>query len=132
MADRLEHPLHLMLAALVEDELDPRAVPRRRARAGAVRPSSSSTPSRERAHRLVGRLALDLGHIDLVDLVAGMGELVGELAVVREQEHAGRVGVEPADGDDPRGMLRRARRRSAVRRGSRAVVTTPAGLWRST
>jgi hypothetical protein len=34
-----------------------------------------------------------------------MGEPVRERAVVREQECARRVGVEPADGNHPRGML---------------------------
>ena len=79
--------------------------PRRRARAGAVRPSSSSTPARELRQRLVGRIALDLGDVDLVDLVARVREPVGELAVVGEQEHTGRVGVEPADRDDARRMV---------------------------
>ena len=78
--------------------------PSRRALAGAVRPSSSSTPALERGERGGGRVALDLGDVDLVDLVAGVGEAVGELAVVRQQERAGRVGVEPADRDDAAGM----------------------------
>ena len=48
MADRLAHPLHLVLAALVQDELE--RAPRRAGgtRAGAVGPSSSSTPSASR------------------------------------------------------------------------------------
>ena len=49
MADRLAHPLHLVLATLVQRQLErlvrvPR--PSTRTSAGAVRPSSSSTPSR--------------------------------------------------------------------------------------
>jgi hypothetical protein len=55
-----------------------------------------------------------------------MCEAVGELAVVRQQERAGRVGVEPADGHDPlreidkrddgRPPLRVARGRDRARR----------------
>ena len=56
----------------------------------------------EAAERVAARPALDLGDVDLLDLVARVGEPVRELAVVREQERAGRVGVEAADRDDPR------------------------------
>ena len=62
-------------------------------------------PVLELLERVVGRVALDLGLVDLLDLVARMREPVRELAVVREQERAGRVGVEAADGHDPRGMV---------------------------
>ena len=34
-----------------------------------------------------------------------MRQPVSELAVVRQQQHAGRVGVEPADGDDARRVV---------------------------
>jgi hypothetical protein len=47
-------------------------------------------------------------HLDLVDLlhaVARMGETVRERAVVREQERAGRVRVEPAHRDDALGQV---------------------------
>ena len=86
---------------------------------------------RRAGERLRGRVALDLGDVDLLDLVARVGEPVGELAVVREEQRAGRVGVEPADRDDARGVVDERRRPSAAR-GSRAVVTTPAGLWSRT
>ena len=79
--------------------------PSRRTRAGAVTPSSSSTPSGQLRERLVGRFAFDLGLVDLLDLVAGMREPVREVAVVREQKRAGRVRVEPADRDDSRLVL---------------------------
>ena len=45
MADRFEHPLDLVLLSLVDRELETRG-PRRRTLAGAVLPSSSSTPRR--------------------------------------------------------------------------------------
>ena len=68
-----------------------------------MRPSSSSTPVAQplRAPASLG-VALDLGLVDLLDAVARVREPVRELAVVREQERAGRVGVEPADRDDAR------------------------------
>ena len=45
VADRLEHPLHLAVAALVDRQLDAAAAETAHARR-AGRPSSSSTPSR--------------------------------------------------------------------------------------
>ena len=105
MADRVAHPLHLVLAPLVQRQLDP--APARppaedtRTSAGAVGPSSSSTPARSRASSPPGR-ALDLRLVHLRHAVARMREPVGELAVVREQERARRVGVEAADRDDAR------------------------------
>ena len=76
---------------------------RRRARsAGAVDPSSSSIPSRSLARSSARRRALDVGLVDLRDAVARMRESVREIAVVRQQERAGRVDVEPPDRDDAR------------------------------
>ena len=65
-----------------------------------MRPSSSSTPSASRLQRLVVGLAFDLDLVDLLDAVARMREPVRERAVVRQEQRAGRVGVEPSDGDD--------------------------------
>src|SRR5207249_823147 len=45
---------------------------------------------------------LNLGLVDLLHAVARVREPVRERPVVREQERAGRVGVESADGDDAR------------------------------
>ena len=47
-------------------------------------------------------MALDVGLVDLLDAVARVRQAVCERAVVREQECAGRVGVEAADGNDAR------------------------------
>ena len=82
MADRGQHPLDLVLAALVDRELN----------AGGGK--SSCVGRRRRAvveldamlellERLVARLALDLRLVDLLDLVARVREPVRELAVVR-------------------------------------------------
>ena len=62
-------------------------------------------PRPELLERIVRGLALDLGLVDLLDLVARVREPVRELAVVREQERAGRVGVEAADRNDARGVV---------------------------
>ena len=101
MADRLAHPPHLPVAALVQDELEPgRAEP---ADAGRRRdPVLELDPFGERAQRVVVRLLPGLDLVDLLDAVAGMREPVRERAVVREQERAGRVDVEPPDRDDAR------------------------------
>ena len=101
VADRLAHPLHLVLAALVEDELDPvRAEAARACRRGAAVLELDALT--EAAERLVVRLALDLRLVRLLDAVARVREPVRERAVVREQERAGGVGVEAADRDDAR------------------------------
>ena len=100
MPDRLEHAAHLAVAPLVEHELDARgrqaADPR-----GSRRAVVQLDPFRERRERLVARLAAHLGHVGLLDPVAGVCEPVGERSVVRQQQDACRIAVEPADGDDP-------------------------------
>ena len=73
-----------------------------RARAGAVMPSSSSTPAASADDSRGRQVALDIGDVGLLDAVARMREPVGEIAVVREQEHAARVDVQPADRNDAR------------------------------
>jgi hypothetical protein len=104
MADRGQHPLDLVLSALVDRELDPcgaePADP-----CGRGRTIIELNARAEPCERVVGRLALDPGLVDLLHLVARVRETVCELAVVREQEGAGRVGVEAADRDDPRRVL---------------------------
>ena len=71
--------------------------PSRRTWAGAVRPSSSSTPSRSaRRARSLGR-PLDSRPIGPRHLEARVGERVGEVAVVGEQDQAGAVGVQATD-----------------------------------
>ena len=104
VADRLAHPPDLAVAALVEDELEAAGAEPADPR-GAVRPSSSSTPSASAPQRVVVRLLPGLDLVHLLDPVAGMREPVRERAVVREQERAGRVDVEPADRDDARLVL---------------------------
>ena len=101
VADSSEHPLDLVLAAFVHAQLD--AVRAEAASSGARgRTVVELEPSFQAAKRVVGRLALDIGLVDLLDLVARVGEPVRELAVVREQEGTRRVGVEATDRDDAR------------------------------
>ena len=101
MPDRLAHPLHLVLAALVEDELEPAAAePAGAGGSGAavLEVDALAQP----AERVLVRVAVDVDLVRLLDAVARMREPVREQPVVREQERAGRVGVEPADRDDAR------------------------------
>ena len=99
-----------------------------RARAGAVTPSSSSTPVAERRDRGRRQVALDVGDVGLLDAVARVREAVGEVAVVREQEDAARVDVQPTDGHDPRFVADEVDDGRATLPGSLAVVTTPERL----
>ena len=96
MADGGEHPLHLVLAALVEDELDAAATqsasPGRRRGALLELDPVAQTPE-----GLLARVAFDLGDVRLLDAVARVGEPVGELPVVRQQERSRRVRIEPSD-----------------------------------
>ena len=68
---------------------------RRLTSAGAVDAVLELDALGEPGQRLVVGLALDLGLVDLVHLVARVHEPVRERPVVREQEDAGRVRVEP-------------------------------------
>jgi uncharacterized protein with GYD domain len=101
MADRGKHPLHLVLASLMEDELDTAAAesPRARGRCCTV---LELDPVAQLAQGIVAGVALDLGDVRLLDPVARMGEAVRELPVVREQKRARRVCIEPSHGHDAR------------------------------
>ena len=101
MADGVEHPLDLVLASLVEDELDATAAEAAcscRGGQAVVELHSVAQP----LQRLLVRVALDVGDVRLLDAVPRMGEPVRELPVVREQERSGRVRVEPSHRDDAR------------------------------
>jgi hypothetical protein len=98
-ADRSAHALHLVLAALVQRELETLGAgasgPGRR-RAALVEVDAGAQP----LELLLGRLALDLDVVDLLDAVARMREAVRQRAVVRQHERTGGVGIETADRDD--------------------------------
>ena len=104
MAHRLAHSLYLVLAAFMDDELDARGTERadlRGRRAAVVEVDALG----QLPERLWTRLALHLDVVDLVHLVARVREAMCQLSVVREQERAGRVRVEAADGHQPRRMV---------------------------
>ena len=90
-------------------------------------PSSSSTPSRSRRSAPRRGLALDLGQVLLLDAEARVGQPVGQLAVVGQQQQALGVEVEAADREHPRlGRHEVDHGRPALR--VVAVVTTPGRL----
>ncbi len=99
VADGVEHAAHLPVSAFVDRQLDRAGREPDDAR-GRGRAVVELDPGGEPGERGVGRLALDDGDVDLLDLVARVGQPVRERAVVRQEQRAGRVGVEPADGDD--------------------------------
>src|SRR6188472_4171166 len=103
VADGGAHPPHLALAALVERELE-------LVLAGQVDGGRRGPPVveldtvAERAQRaLADRPAADARAVALRDLEARVREAVRELAVVGEQDQAGRVGVESSDRVQPAG-----------------------------
>ena len=103
VADGLEHPPHLALAALVDGDLD--AVGRESLHARGCRPpvveldALAQRPQRVVAH---GR-APHLGVVGARDLERGVREPVRERAVVGQQDEPGGVGVEPAHRVQPPG-----------------------------
>jgi uncharacterized protein with GYD domain len=103
VTDRLAHALHLVLSAFVDCQLNPRGTesPDLGGGGAAVLELDALCKPPE---RFGVRLPLDVDLVDLVHLVARMGEAVGELSVVREQERTSGVRVEAADGHQPRRM----------------------------
>ena len=80
--------------SMVNSRCDRRPLePRRRAETAAAEPSSSSTPSSSRR----GGIGATIHHqvVGLGNPVTGMGDQVGQFAIVGKQEQPLRVGVEP-------------------------------------
>ena len=96
--------------------------------AGAVGPVLELDPGCQAPQLDLGGRRRQLDPVGLRHLIAGVGEPVGQLAVVGQQQQPGRVGVESADRVEAR---RRATSSTTAGRppGSRAVETTPAGLF---
>ncbi len=103
MADGLAHPADLALAALVDRELEHVRADAADAR-GRGHPVLEPDPGPEPAEsRITHGTAVDASPVGLLHLEARMGEPVCEVAVVGEQDQAGRVDVEPADRIQARG-----------------------------
>ena len=95
MPDGLAHPPHLTVSPLVEHELHPRAAELAGA-GGSSHAVLELDTFRENRNGGGGQVALDVCDIGLLDAVAWMGQTVRQIAVVRQQQHAARVDVEPA------------------------------------
>src|SRR5690242_6201078 len=130
VADRLQHAPHLAMPALSNHDSELRAP-----RVAIARGRPHDLDLRRRRHSIVelhaatqgievGARGHAGGH-DLVllgHLVAGMREAVRDIAVVREQEEAGAVGVEPSDWEQA--MTRQSLRSDDVEHGrARRLVT---------
>ena len=69
------------------------------------RASGSRTPAAMRSTNVVVEPAIDRDDVLLLVVVLGAQHLVDDVAVVREQDQALGVLVEPADREDPLGMV---------------------------
>ena len=95
--------------------------------AGAVRPVVELDPLAQPPHAPAVRHALHLGQVLLLHPEGGMGQALGQLAVVGEDQQPLAVGVEPAHREHP-GLGGTSATTVGRPWGSSAVVTTPAGL----
>ena len=126
-ASHMRRTWRLRPSWIVELELV-RREPAHRARARSGRPRARRPRAARAARGSRTGAARDRRAVGLRHLVARVGEAVGELAVVGQQDQAGGVGVEAADRVQAPLARRRARRRSGGRAGRCAVETTPARL----
>ena len=103
--ERLHHAADLAVAAFGDGDLEEVSCSSesrtRLTRAGRVGPSLSSRPERSCSNcssvrRVDGFDEVGLGHVEF-----GIGDVLGEVGVVGEDEEAGGVLVEAADGEDP-------------------------------
>src|SRR3954451_14500876 len=101
--DGLEHALDLPLAPLVDRELDHTGTDLADLRGGGQAVVEQDALA-QRLHRgLVDRRVGDPRAVGARHLEGGVGEAVGELAVVGQQDQTGGVVVQPADGVEPLG-----------------------------
>ena len=113
VADVLEQAPHDAVATLVDDQLDDGALARRTAVAALDDAGAGhrhgTVVERDAGEELLDdplvELALDLGDVGLLDLVRRVRQALGEVAVVGEDQQARRVGVEPADVEEPLGPV---------------------------
>src|SRR4249919_1882456 len=119
MPDRGAHPPHLAVSALVDGDVDD-ARPAASDVGGRRRPVVELDARPQALKHVVAGVTLHARTIRLGDAVARVHQPVGEAAVVREQEDAGGVAIEAADGKQARAGLDEARHgRPALRVMSR-------------
>src|SRR5947209_12107539 len=109
VADEVKHAAYLLVATLAQDDLEPGVRLRlvepldfrgRRAHAVVEADSAPQTPD-----LLFARHALDLHLVDLTNVVTRRRDVVGQLAVVRQDEQPFGVEVEAAHGvQTPEGL----------------------------
>jgi len=104
MADGLEHPPDLAVAALVQNELELRTPESAHLGRGS-RTVVELDPGPQLLELGIADRALTLDLVHLVELVPRVGDAVRKLAVVREHQRARRGGVEAADRHDSHRML---------------------------
>src|SRR3712207_4476281 len=101
VADRIEHAADLLVAPLAEDDLVPGVrlplVGLRDLRGRCLHAVVEAYAAAQARHLLLGRHALDLHLVDLLDVVARRRDVVSQLAVVGQDEQALRVEVQTAD-----------------------------------
>ena len=100
VADGLGHAADLAVAPLAQDDLD-LALAEATDLGGRRHTVLQLHPPLQLAQVALRGRAAQLDPIGLRHLVAGMGEAIGQLAVIGEQQQAGRVGVEPAHRVEP-------------------------------
>lgn len=96
--DRSAHSLHLVRAAFMKcqlDPTDPRAASNDPSLGGCRSAILELDTGSKRRERIGGRRADDVDVVHLGNPEARMRQSVGERAVIRQQERARRVGVEP-------------------------------------
>jgi hypothetical protein len=106
---RLAHPTDLLVSPLPEGDLDPRLAVLEAIELHvcgerlAVLELYAVAPALQ---ILLVHLALHLHHVRLRDVLLRVQQPVGELAVVRQQQGAARVKIEPADGVEAHARVR--------------------------
>jgi hypothetical protein len=104
MADGLEHPLHLMRAAFMNGQLDPRVLLGYLDLFHDGRPRLTVLQADallQETNFLFAQDALDLDEVHLGDMVAGMQQGLAHCAVIRQQHEPLGVEVQTAHGEHP-------------------------------
>ncbi len=110
MTDRRAHAFDQMRPTFRDNNLEPRVALRvfedfHRKRLGIAIFQANATA--QTIERLIFRLAFDLRQVDPLHLVAGMGQVIGQLSIAGENQRPFRVVVESAYRIDPTGRSRK-------------------------